>query len=220
LGIWIRIAASYHRRLGRASWSLAARSAFSRGTYRFGAYRRLDDPGVTQGLARDLFAFVTERRGFEHAFNTFVAIFGQYEADDAAPELSFERALWGQLGRLHDFDRAHHGWDPAVSADPSDDTFSYSFAATAFFVVGFHRGSTRSARRFAWPALIFNGHDQFDALRRNGGFERLQDKIRKRELKLDGSLNANLAAFGERSEARQYAGRPVPDEWKCPFQTR
>lgn len=199
---------------------LAARSAFARRTYRFGAYRRLDDAAVTEGLARDLYAFVTERRRFGNSFNTFVAVFGEYERRDTAPELGFERALWGQLGRLHDLDRVHHTWDPAVSADPNDKTFSYSFGGTAFFVVGFHPGSVRSARRFAWPALVFNGHDQFEALRRAGRFERLQEKIRRRELALDGSLNANLSSFGEGSEARQYAGRPVPGDWQCPFSPR
>ena len=46
---------------------LAARAAMKTGTYRFGAYRRLDDLGTTQGLARDLFAFAQERKGFENA---------------------------------------------------------------------------------------------------------------------------------------------------------
>ena len=199
---------------------LAARSAFARRTYRIGTYRELDDAAVTQGLARDLYAFVTERRGFENAFNTFVAVFKDFDSRGLPAELGFERALWSQLGRLHDLDRAYHGWDPAVSADPGADTFSYSFGGTAFFVVGLHPGSVRAARRFAWPTLVFNAHDQFEALRRAGKFERLQEKIRARELALDGSLNANLAGFGERSEARQYAGRPVPEGWQCPFTPR
>jgi len=34
---------------------------------------------------------------------------------------------------------------------------------------------------------------------------------------VQGSLNPNLADFGERSEARQYSGREVEEHWRCPF---
>jgi FPC/CPF motif-containing protein YcgG len=195
---------------------LGARAAMQKRSYRFGTYRKLDDESSTLGLARDLFAFAQERRGFESAFTTYVAVFAGSEVKDDA-ELAFERALWSQLDRLHDLDREHHRWDPKVSSDPQDPAFSYSFATTGFFVVGLHPGSSRSARRFAWPALVFNAHEQFVQLRSAGQFERLQERIRAREIALDGSLNPNLANFGERTEARQYAGRAVPDEWTCPF---
>ncbi|MBC5801106.1 MAG: YqcI/YcgG family protein [Candidatus Eremiobacteraeota bacterium] len=198
---------------------LGARAAISRRSYRFGAYRRLDDNDVTAGLARDLFAFVTERRGFGSTFTTYVATFAE-SASDAEAERSFERALWGQLQRLHDLDRQFHAWDARVACDPEDPRFSYSFAGTAFFVVGLHPHSPRRARRFAWPTLVFNAHEQFEQLRADGSFSRLQTRIRERELALDGSLNFNLTEYGERSEARQYAGHPVPDDWRCPFRPR
>ncbi|GAC1305695.1 MAG: guanitoxin biosynthesis heme-dependent pre-guanitoxin N-hydroxylase GntA [Vulcanimicrobiaceae bacterium] len=195
---------------------LGAKSAIATGTYRFGTYRKLDDAGSTAGLARDLFAFASERRGFESIFTTYVAVFAGFETG-SDPDLSFERALWNQLGRLYALDRTRHAWDPRVSRDPADPTFSYSFAGTGFFVVGLHPESTRSARRFAWPALVFNAHEQFEALKARGQFERLQSRIRTREIALDGALNPNLAEFGDHSEARQYAGRPLPAEWQCPF---
>lgn len=196
---------------------LGAKSAIATGTYRFGSYARLDDPASTAGLARDLFAFARERRGFESLFTTYVAVFaGSQSGPD--PDLAFERVLWSQLRRLHELDGALHAWDPRVSSDPADPTFSYSFATTGFFVVGLHPESTRAARRFAWPTLVFNAHEQFEALKTRGQFVRLQDRIRTREIELDGSLNPNLAEFGDHSEARQYAGRPVPKDWKCPFE--
>ena len=195
---------------------LGARAALNGGKYRFGTYRRLDDAACTEGLARDLFAFVEERRGFESLFTTFVAMFAAFEIGDDA-EASFERALWSQLERLHLLDRQFHAWDPRVSMDPKNPDFSYSFAQLGFFVVGLHPGSSRSARRFAWPTLVFNAHEQFEMLRHKGAFERLQQLIRERELRLDGSLNANLSEYGAHSEARQYAGRPVAEDWECPF---
>jgi FPC/CPF motif-containing protein YcgG len=193
---------------------LGARAALHRGSYRFAAYDRIDDPAVSKGLMRDLYAFTTERGGIGTGFTTFVAVFRE---PVAGGELGFERALWSQLDRLHALDRRYHAWDAAVSDDPADPNFSFSLAGNAFFVVGLHPGATRDARRFAWPALVFNAHTQFDELKAAGRFEGLQTQIRARDLQLQGSLNANLAEYGHHSEARQYAGRAVEEEWTCPF---
>jgi uncharacterized protein len=193
---------------------LGARASFNRESYRFGVYDRLDDPAVSRGLMRDIYAFVTERRGIARSFTTFAAVFrGPFPVG----ERDFERALWSQLERLHALDRTLYDWDSTVSDDPSDPLFSFSLADNAFFVVGMHPAATRHARRFAWPALIFNAHDQFQDLRSNGTFDGLQRRTRERELHLQGSINANLADYGNHSEARQYAGREVEGDWKCPF---
>jgi len=193
---------------------LGARAALRRGTYRFGAYERLDDPAVTEGLMRDLYAFVQERRGIADDFTTFAAVFRE---PVPGGERGFERALWSQLDRLHQLDRRFHEWDVAVSADPDDPRFSFSIAGNAFFIVGLHPDASRDARRFAWPALIFNAHIQFEELKETGRFTGLQSRIRVRERELQGSINANLADYGHHSEARQYSGRAVEDEWVCPF---
>jgi uncharacterized protein len=193
---------------------LGARAAFHRGSYRFGAYEKLDDAAVTRGLMRDLYAFANERNGIAANFTTFAAVFrGPIPADERA----FEDALWSQLERLHLLDRTLYDWDPAVSSDPNDPEFSFSLAGNAFFVVGMHPKATRRARRFAWPALMFNAHDQFEELRNNGTFAGLQQRIRERDVRLQGSINANLADYGRHSEAGQYSGREVEADWKCPF---
>ena len=133
-------------------------------------------------------------------------------------EAEFERQLWIQLQGLHDRDDPSSLWDPAVSDDPGDPRFSFSFAGTALFVIGLHPESSRIARRFAWPALVFNPHAQFERLRREGRFDHLRDRIRARDEALQGHLNPNLADFGEQSEARQYSGRDTTkDAWRCPF---
>ena len=104
-----------------------------------------------------------------------------------------------------------------MSQDAEDTQFAFRFAEMAFFVVGLHPASSRFARRFAWPTLVFNAHHQFERLRSEGGYERMQEVIRARERKLQGSLNPNLGDFGVRSEARQYSGRPAQEGWRCPF---
>ena len=196
---------------------LGARAAIHRGSYRFGAYARLDDPAVTEGLARDLYAFVAERKGFETEFTTYVAVFRERPHGD---ELAFERALWSQLQRLHDLDVQYHPWDPRVSSDPADPGFSFSVAGNAFFVIGMHPHASRAARRFPWPALAFNAHEQFEQLRADGRFHRLQRQIRARELRIEETINPNLADFGYHSEARQYSGRAAEPDWTCPFKAK
>ena len=193
---------------------VGAKAALGTGSYRVGLYERLGSAGAAAGLARDLFWFVEEQGELDGEFSTFVASFVE---PSAADEAAFERLLWEQLQRLHEEDRRHHGWDPSVSADPDDPRFAFSFAGMAFFVVGLHPASSRFARRFAWPTLVFNAHHQFDRLRAEGGYERMQEVIRSRELGLQGHLNPNLGEFGVRSEARQYSGRPAEADWRCPF---
>jgi FPC/CPF motif-containing protein YcgG len=195
---------------------LGAKSAIRRGAYRFGTYGSMDDPAVSEGLIRDLYAFVNERRGFTGDFTTYVAVFRGAPTD----ELAFEGSLWRQLDRLHALDAQFYEWDTAVSSDPESEEFSFSVAGNAFFIVGMQPGASRSARRFAWPVLVFNAHEQFENLKHTGRFKGLQKQIREREVRLDGALNPNLAEFGYHSEARQYSGRAVEAEWKCPFSKR
>jgi FPC/CPF motif-containing protein YcgG len=193
---------------------VGAKAAIRSGAYRAGLYDALGSTGATAGLARDLFSFVEEQGELGGAYTTFVASFA---GPNVADEAVFERLLWAQLRSLHEEDLHHHGWDPSVSSDPEDPEFAFSFAEKAFFVVGLHPASSRFARRFAWPTLVFNAHHQFDRLREDGRYARMQEVIRSRERKLQGTLNPNLEDFGVRSEARQYSGRAVEEGWRCPF---
>jgi FPC/CPF motif-containing protein YcgG len=193
---------------------VGGKSAFHRGTYRFGLYSELGSPAAAAGLARDLFTFVQEMPAFGDALSTFIASF---EGPNPANEEEFEHRLWQTLQALHDLDARHHPWDPTVTADPDDARFSFSFGGTAFFVVGLHAASSRLARRFAWPTLTFNPHRQFEALREEGTYSRFRRVIRHAEERLQGDSNPMLADFGAKSEARQYSGRRVGAEWRCPF---
>ena len=48
--------------------------------------------------------------------------------------------------------------------------FGFSFAGRGFFVIGLHPASSRLARRFPWPTLVFNAHFQFDRLKADGRY--------------------------------------------------
>ena len=151
-------------------------------------------------------------------FQALVVIF-----DTGAPssEAEFEQGLWTRLQSLSDKDE----WlgqpaDPRVKHDPDDPHFAMSFGGEAFFVVGLHPLSSRPARRFEKPAMVFNLHDQFERLRAEGRYDKLRGTILDRDVRLAGSINPMLAPHGTISAARQYSGRAVSDAWKCPFSGR
>lgn len=141
---------------------------------------------------------------------SLVAIF----KEPAGSEDDFHRSLWRQLQLVHELDAQTHPWAPGISADPAANDFSFSIASRAFFVVGLHPQSSRLARRAPRPTLVFNFHDQFDAMKASGRYAKLQVSIRQRDIDLQGDINPVLAQFGEASEARQYSGK---NGGGCPF---
>jgi FPC/CPF motif-containing protein YcgG len=147
-------------------------------------------------------------------FVSFVAIFAVTPRLD---EAGFEAALWQRLQALHLLDTREYAWDSGVSADPASPDFSMSFGGRAFYVVGLHPGAGRRARRFPFAALVFNLHSQFEALREDGRYEKMRESITERDIAYSGSRNPMLKAHGEASEARQYSGRMVGPDWRCPF---
>ena len=193
---------------------VGARAAVNSGVYRLGVYSEMTDSGALAGLARDLFTFAQEQTALGSDFTTFIASF----AGPVMPsEEAFEGHLWTVLQTLYDVDRLYNPPDPKVAEDPEVGEFGFSFAGRSFFVIGLHPTSSRLARQFPWPALVFNAHFQFDHLKADGRYPKMQAAIRAREMASQGSLNPNLSDFGERSEARQYSGRAVEEDWQCPF---
>lgn len=193
---------------------VGAKAALNYGAYRLGVYGEMASSEATAGLAYDLFHFVREQPSSGCEFTTFAASFAGPEMTD---EEEFERQLWATLQALHDLDRTQFGPDPNAGDDPGAPNFGFSFAGRAFFVIGLHPNASRQARRFPWPMLVFNAHFQFDKLKEDGRYAKMQRAIRAREMDWQGSVNPMLSDFGEQSEARQYSGRAVEPDWRCPF---
>ncbi len=193
---------------------VGAKAAINRGTLRTSLYPAMGSAETTELLHRDLERFTIERPTMRAPYCSFVAFF---DAPYFSSEEAFDAALWGQLQMVHEVDAPTHPWDSTVSTDPDDPSFSFSIAGTAYFIVGLHPASSRFARRFVIPTLVFNAHDQFETLRAENIFDRLKTTIRSRDINLQGSINPNLVDFGEISEARQYSGIKHDDAWKCPF---
>lgn len=191
---------------------LGARSVVRRKAYHLRLYGPLGTAAAARSLNDDLGRFGASVDPGE--LSSLVAVFSE---PTAMTEARFSELLWRQLQEMHDLDRIAHEWDPRVSSDPADPHFSFSIAGTAYFIVGLHAGSSRWARRFAWPTLVFNPHEQFSVLREGGRYDRMRSVIRCRDVDLQGTVNPALRDHGTVSEARQYAGGPVDDDWACPL---
>jgi uncharacterized protein len=202
------------RVLGDGYPCVGARSSFNRRLYRFGLYPDMAADVVARALCHDLYEFSYEMGAICSAFVTFIAIFSQPKVTS---EKHFERLMWAQLQQMHQIDRQFFPWDPAVSRNPEDERFSYSVGGRANFIVGMHPLASRKARQFSHAALVFNPHEQFERLRERGKFEMFKNMIRARDMAFQGSINPVLENFGNSSEAVQYSGRVVEDDWRCPF---
>ena len=124
--------------------------------------------------------------------------------------------MWNQLQQLHDVDSRFFPWDPDVSSDPDDAWFSFSVGGAAYYIVGLHPLASRLSRRFAHPSIVFNFHTQFAQLRTQGRLESFKRAVRARDVALQGSINPALT-HGSGSQARQYSGRAVEADWRCPL---
>lgn len=194
---------------------VGAKAALARGTLEVLACNSIDSAWDDVRIHDRLLHFAERYRRDPQLYRSFAVIF---EGPDDLSEEAFERALWARVQSLSDKDvwRGQH-YDDSVSADPTNPHFSLSFGGEAFFIVGLHPNASRPARRFARPAMVFNLHDQFERLRADGRYEGMREKIMRRDEVLAGSRNPMLARHGEMSEARQYSGRVVDDDWSCPF---
>lgn len=146
---------------------------------------------------------------------TFTSLIAVFPEEEKLQVEDFEIFLWDVLYKLNVMDT--YDWDPSVSEKLHDNNYSFSLAGSAFYIVGMFPNSPRKARRMPYVSLAFNPHSQFEKLREMGAFEHIKKRIRHRDKKLQGSINPMLKDFGNDSEAKQYSGRTVNDQWKCPF---
>lgn len=208
--------ASLEQHIGdKAFPCVGAKSAYNSGLMQIRSAWQLTSGWDDVSIHEDLLQWSKKYEDDPSGLRSFVVVFsGPLDLNEEA----FEKAMWDRLCSL----AAKDGWrgqpyDPSVSNDPADPHFSLSFGGKAYFVVGMHPGASRTARRTPYPTLVFNLHDQFERLRAEQRYEKLREAILARDELLDGSINPMLARHGEASEARQYSGRLVGEDWKCPF---
>ncbi|WP_260598614.1 guanitoxin biosynthesis heme-dependent pre-guanitoxin N-hydroxylase GntA [Sphingomonas endolithica] len=212
----LELEAMMHDRVAEATFPcVGAKAALAKGTLHVLACNRIDsgwdDLRIHDGLLRFAEAYKEEPA----LFRSFAVVF---EGPDDLSEAEFEVQLWKRAQSISDKDvwRGQR-YDDTVSHDPESPHFSLSFGGEAFFIVGLHPNASRPARRFPRPTMVFNLHDQFETLRAQNKYENMREKIMVRDEAIAGTRNPMLSRHGETSEARQYSGRVVDEDWKCPF---
>lgn len=162
-----------------------------------------------------IYRFVDDYRNAKSLYHSATVIFTAPEVDS---EEHFDEMLWRKLQSFSDLDAIRYAYDKRVSDDPASPHFSYSLKEEAFFVIGLHPSSSRTSRRFKYPTIVLNPHEQFQLLRDQHHYEHMKQTVRHRDVKLSGSVNPMLDDYGSSSETLQYSGRKYDSTWKCPLQ--
>ena len=193
---------------------VAARAALSRDSIRVFVADHMACPKDDRSIIDFIYSFVEEFRNSTEMFHSAVVIF---KGPDIFNEQMFDQLLWQRLQSFANIDAEQHKYDKRVSSDPNSKDFSFSIKEEAFYIIGLHPASNRGARRFKYPALVFNPHQQFVDLRSSNRYEKMKKIVRERDTIYSGSVNPMLKDFGQYSEVFQYSGRKYDESWQCPL---
>ncbi|HEX8562067.1 MAG TPA: guanitoxin biosynthesis heme-dependent pre-guanitoxin N-hydroxylase GntA [Flavobacterium sp.] len=193
---------------------VAAKAALAKEQQHVYTAGHLGCPRDDAKILQHIYDFVDNYRNSDTLFHSCIILF---EQPTVITENSFATLFWQRLQALADLDAQHFSYDHRVSDLPESENFSFSLKGEAFFIVGLHPASSRAARRFQTPAIVFNPHAQFEQLRDQNQYDKMKKIIRKRDIALEGSINPMLEDFGTASEVYQYTGQQLDQTWKCPL---
>lgn len=205
----------WHAHLEDASFPcVAAKAAMVKEQLNIKVVSHMACPKDDKDILEFIYSFVDKYRQSDKLFHSAVIIFQQPEIYD---EKMYSRFFWSRLQAISDLDAQNYEYDHRVDPDPESEHFSFSLKGEAFFCIGLHPAASRPARRFKYPAIVFNPHAQFEQLRDANQYDKMKAIIRKRDTTLAGDINPMLKDFGEASEAYQYTGQKLDKNWKCPL---
>lgn len=193
---------------------VAARAAIARDHVPCFVAGHMACPNDDHAILQFLYRFIENFRKVKKPLHSAAILFS---SPSELSEKEFDGFLWQRLQSLSSIDARKFHYDPRVSADPSSPDFSFSLGGEAFFIIGLHPASSRRARRFTYPALVFNPHVQFEEMRKHNQYEKMKAIVRRRDIGYSGSINPMLHDFGIASEAMQYSGHRHGKEWTCPL---
>ena len=196
---------------------VAAKAAVQKQQVRVFVADHIACPKDDRAILDFLYKFVDEYRSSKDFFHSVAIIF---KGPDTIEEEDFEKLLWARLQSLANMDAKDYAYDKRVSSDPTSTDFSFSIKEEAFYIIGLHPNSSRAARSFKYPTLVFNPHQQFDDLRKTNRYEKMKNIVRKLDTAYSGSVNPMLQDFGKASEVFQYSGRKLDQSWECPLKNR
>ena len=193
---------------------IAAKAALSRQNVKCMVAGHMACPKDDLDILNFLYSFVDDYRGSKDFYNSAAIIF---TGPQMYSEEMFDALLWQRLQALQTADAKNHTFDNRVESDPSSAKFSFSIKEEAFYIIGLHPASSRLARKFKYPTLVFNPHDQFEKLKETRKYDMMKNSVRKRDIALSGSINPMLQDFGNASEVFQYSGLQHSENWQCPL---
>ena len=196
---------------------VAAKAAVQKQQVRVFVADHIACPKDDRAILDFLYKFVDEYRSSKDFFHSVAIIF---KGPDTIEEEDFEKLLWARLQSLANMDAKDYAYDKRVSSDPTSTDFSFSIKEEAFYIIGLHPNSSRAARSFKYPTLVFNPHQQFDDLRKTNRYDKMKNIVRKLDTAYSGSVNPMLQDFGKASEVFQYSGRKLDQSWECPLKNR
>jgi uncharacterized protein len=195
---------------------VAAIQSVVRNDYVIGTYGQFGSGTHWHKLRADLLNFLELQSSTQSRYMSFWAVFiAQNHSPDN--EIDFEDKFWRELSLLSSEEERAVDWGKTNSSDPNDPSFCLSLNGEKLFVVGLHPESSRFARRFSRPAMVFNAFSQFEKFEKDETYAGMIKTIRQNDLKFQGSINPMVLAHGDAWESIQYSGRENPESWKCPF---
>jgi uncharacterized protein len=193
---------------------IGAKAALSRNNIQCIVLKHMGCPAHDAEALQFIYSFVDAYRSSKNSYHSAAVIF---KGPVNITEDTFDQLLWQRLNALLSLDKRNFQHDPRVDSDPNSGKYSFSLKGEAFFIVGLHAASSRKARQFKYPALIFNPHAEFEKLRASNRFMKMREVVRKRDVAYSGSVNPMLDDYGNTSEVYQYSGKQYSSDWICPL---
>jgi FPC/CPF motif-containing protein YcgG len=192
---------------------IAAIKSMQQKEFLSGYYGKFGTAENWTALRNDLRYFIRQQAVNNSSYLTFWALF---ETENYLSEDDFEAGMWNELSHLSSEEDKKEDWGN-WPMDPEHPGFSLCIDGERFFVVGLHPHSSRMARRFPRPALVFNLSRQFENLKQAGQFAPMKEAVRKRDIKLQGRANPMVVEHDDHWESIQYSGKENSKSWQCPF---
>lgn len=196
---------------------IGAKAALAKGQLNVFVSGNMACPANDRDILEFLYQFIDSYREKGGNFHSAAIIF---TGPVQITETIFENLLWQRLQSISDMDADMYHYDKRVSPDPASSDFSFSLKEESFFIIGMHPASSRMARRFASPVLVFNPHAQFEEMKEKDKYESMKEAVRKRDILYSGSVNPKLDDYGNSSEAIQYSGKNYSGPWECPLKIK
>ena len=171
-------------------------------------------PKDDRDILNFIYSFVDKYRTSTKGYHSVAILFKE---PSNLSEEEFDTLLWMRLQSLSDLDAQQYKYDARVASDVTSPHFSFSLKEEAFYIIGLHPSSQRNSRKFSYPVLVFNPHAQFERLREQQHYQKMQHIVRERDKAYSGNVNPMLADFGQSPEVIQYSGRTYDENWKCPL---